>query len=109
MAAKRDLEFNQPRGTWFAHVEGFDVQIGVHTEVRRDKKLNAVRLFTENDYDKTYVRQRQLENAEKHGVIAMRHYNAETNTVGKKTGVFGGEVKMIDGKPFFFILRRLVK
>jgi hypothetical protein len=104
---QKDVDFKQDRGSWFATVDGFARKIGVHTTDRLDPKQMAVRLFTDDPDDDTPMRERQLESARQDGVIALRRYDAATNTVGEKLGVRTGEVRMIDGKPWFFMAERL--
>ncbi|NDR56304.1 hypothetical protein [Aliiruegeria sabulilitoris] len=106
---KKDLDFRQDRGSWFASVDGFERKLGVHATDRLDRRQNAVRLFTDDPDDDTRMRERQLESARRDGAIALRHYNAATNTAAAKVGVFGGEVCMVDGKPWFLIQRRFSK
>lgn len=105
----KDLDFKQDRGSWFATADGFAGKIGVHTTDRLDPKSKAVRLFTDDADDDTPMRARQLESARRDGVIALRRYDAATNTAGEKLGVRTGEVRMIDGKTWFFMTGRLEK
>jgi len=106
---KKDPEFKQDRGSWFASVDGFAHKLGVHTTDRCEAKPYRVRLFTDDPDDDTPTRARQIESATRDGVIVLRHYDLATKSAGAKVGVFRGEVRMIDGKPWFFILERMVK
>lgn len=106
---KRDLKVRQDRGSWFATVEGFANKLGVHTMDRCQSKPFAVRLFTDTPDDDTDMRRRQVESARQDGAIALRHYDAETNQVGEHVGVFSGDVRLVDDKPWFFIRARLSK
>lgn len=105
----RRHKIKQDRGAWFATVEGFDTKLGVHTTDRYDGKRAAVRLFTDTSDDDTDMRRRQLESARSDGVIVLREYDLETKSVGDHVGVFRGEVRLMDGKPWFFSLERLSK
>ncbi|WP_339947382.1 hypothetical protein [uncultured Albimonas sp.] len=104
---KRDKDFRQDRGAWFARVDGFEAKLGVHTTDRFDPRRKAVRLFSDDPEDDAALRERQIESARAEGAIALRDYDARANSVGRKVGVFTGEVREVEGHPWFFLQRRL--